>query len=143
MPSAISGRSEVKNSGPKDQALTSSGRGDFTLRRPMEKWNGGIIENWSLKSVRRRRINLCLTSCIEKKDLILLNPLFQSSDIPLFLGIGLRHSQSSPSWPRGPGFKNQNKCVRSCYKRCTNSYRCDKGCLITNIVFDSSIYSLL
>jgi hypothetical protein len=45
---------------------------------------------------------------LSKKDLILLNPLFQHSSIPSFHGVCLRHSQFTLTWPRGPGFLNLN-----------------------------------
>jgi len=55
----------------------------------MEQWNGGVfletfngmMEYWVLK-MDFILFLICFTSGIEKKDFILLNPLFQSSIIP-------------------------------------------------------------
>jgi hypothetical protein len=79
----------------------------------MEWWNSGIL---GIKT----EIILILTSDLEngsKKDLILMNPLFQSSlrsrryfggvghsSIPSPHDICIRHSQLPLTWPRGPGF---------------------------------------
>jgi len=37
---------------------------------------------------------------VSKIDFILLNPLFQPSNIPAFHGIFLRHSRLTLTWPR-------------------------------------------
>ena len=38
-------------------------------------WNDGMMEYWVLKTVCRRRINLCITNCVEKKDFIRIIPI--------------------------------------------------------------------
>ncbi len=45
---------------------------------------------------------------VSEKDFILLNPLFQPSNIPSFQGIFLRQSRSPLTWLREPGFLNLN-----------------------------------
>jgi hypothetical protein len=74
----------------------------------MEWWNNGIL------GVKNRSAAGGLISdlwAVSKKDFILLNPLFQPSNIPSFHGIFLRHSRLTLTWPRGPGFLNLNKIL--------------------------------
>jgi hypothetical protein len=79
----------------------------------MEWWNNGIL------GIKMEIVLILISDLpfVSKKDIILLNPSFQSSllsrsyfggvghsGIPLFHGIYLRRSQFTLTWPRGPGF---------------------------------------
>jgi len=61
------------------------------------------MEYWGLKT-EFMPILISVLLAVSKNDFILLNPLFQSSNIPFFHVIGLRHSQFTLTWPKGPGF---------------------------------------
>jgi len=70
----------------------------------MEGWNAGKMEYWGL-TAEFMLILISVLLDVSKNDFILLNPLFQSSNIPLFHVIGLRHSQFTLTWTRGTGFR--------------------------------------
>ncbi len=91
-------KTTVKNPSPEDPALIAP-QGDgvylLTSNGMMEWWNNGIL---GLKS----EIILILYYYFKnrsKKDLILMNPLFQHTSIPSPQDICLWHSQLPLTWP--------------------------------------------
>jgi len=76
----------------------------------MEWWNDGMVEWWNngilgfINGI-YPGFDLCFYQLHLKKDFILLNPLFQSSNIPLFHVIGLRHSHFTLTRPKRPAFR--------------------------------------
>jgi hypothetical protein len=70
----------------------------------MEWWNGGLMEYWVSEAEYIFILFIGLPNVLNK-DLILLNPSFQRSNIPPFQGIRLKQRQATLTRPKAPGFQ--------------------------------------